>query len=51
VEDGLESEVVAASGGMACLVIILLCGFYRTVRLLTNALKLPPEPGAARFPD
>jgi alkylhydroperoxidase family enzyme len=30
--------------------IILLCGFYRTVSYLTNALDLPPEASAARFP-
>jgi alkylhydroperoxidase family enzyme len=30
--------------------IILLCGFYRTVSYLTNALDLPLEMGAARFP-
>jgi alkylhydroperoxidase family enzyme len=30
--------------------IILLCGFYRTVSYLANALDLPLEPGAARFP-
>jgi len=30
--------------------IILLCGFYRTVSYLTNALDLPLETGAARFP-
>ena len=31
--------------------IILLCGFYRTVSYLTNALDLPLETGAARFPS
>ncbi|CAL79886.1 conserved hypothetical protein; putative Carboxymuconolactone decarboxylase family protein [Bradyrhizobium sp. ORS 278] len=30
--------------------IILLCGFYRTVSYLANALGLPLERGAARFP-
>ena len=30
--------------------VILLCGFYRTVSCLANALDLPLEPGAARFP-
>jgi alkylhydroperoxidase family enzyme len=29
--------------------ILLLCGFYRTVSYIANALDLPPEPGAARF--
>ena len=30
--------------------IFLLCGFYRTVSYLCNGLRLPLEPGAARFP-
>jgi hypothetical protein len=30
--------------------IILLCGFYRTVSYLANALALPLEATAARFP-
>lgn len=30
--------------------ILLLCGFYRTVSSIANALDLPLEPGAARFP-
>jgi len=30
--------------------IILLCGFYRTVSYLANALALPLEQNAARFP-
>ena len=30
--------------------IMLLCGFYRTVAYLTNALALPLEERAARFP-
>ena len=30
--------------------IIQLCGFYRTVSYLANALALPLEEGAARFP-
>ncbi len=31
--------------------IILLCGFYRTVSYLANALALPLEEKAARFPE
>jgi alkylhydroperoxidase family enzyme len=31
--------------------IILLCGFYRTVSYLANALALPLEEKAARFPN
>jgi alkylhydroperoxidase family enzyme len=30
--------------------IMLLCGFYRTVSYIANALALPPELNAARFP-
>jgi len=30
--------------------LLLLAGFYRTVSYLTNALRLPPEAYAARFP-
>ena len=30
--------------------IIQLCGFYRTVSYLANALALPLEENAARFP-
>jgi alkylhydroperoxidase family enzyme len=31
--------------------ILLLCGFHRTVSYLANALKLPLEETAARFPE
>jgi alkylhydroperoxidase family enzyme len=30
--------------------LIVLIGFYHTVSFVTNALRLPPEQGAARFP-
>lgn len=50
VEGALWRAAVAEFGELACLEIILLCGFYRTVSLLTNTLELPGEPGAARFP-
>lgn len=30
--------------------LIVLTGFYHTVSFVTNGLRLPPEPGAARFP-
>ena len=49
VEKLLWQAAVAEFGELACLEIILLCGFYRTVSLLTNTLELPGEPGAARF--
>jgi alkylhydroperoxidase family enzyme len=34
----------------AMLELLMLAGFYRTVSYLTNALRLPLEPNAARFP-
>lgn len=36
---------------MALMETVLLCGFYRMVSYLTNALRLAPEPYAARFPS
>lgn len=50
VEKALWRAAAAEFGELACLEIILLCGFYRTVSLLTNTLELSGEPGAARFP-
>jgi alkylhydroperoxidase family enzyme len=44
------AEVAAHYDEDQILEIILLCGFYRTVSYLTNALDLPLETGAARFP-
>jgi hypothetical protein len=35
---------------MALIEILMLAGFYRTVSYLTNALRLPLESYAARFP-
>jgi len=35
----------------ACLEILMLAGFYRTVSYLTNATRLPLEDFAPRFPD
>jgi hypothetical protein len=31
--------------------LLMLAGFYRTISYLTNALRLPLEPGAARFSE
>ncbi len=48
-----EAEFAALAahfGDDAILEIILLCGYYRTVSYLANALALPLEKGAARFP-
>jgi hypothetical protein len=30
--------------------LLMLAGFYRTVSYLTNALRLPAEPGSAGYP-
>ena len=35
---------------VAILELLMLAGFYRTVSYLTNALKLPLETDAVRFP-
>ena len=35
----------------ALLELVMLAGFYRTVSYLTNTLRLPLEPNAARFPS
>ena len=48
--DGLWTELRAMHSEQAMLELLLLAGFYRTVSYLTNALKLPLEAFAARFP-
>ncbi|MET0335869.1 MAG: carboxymuconolactone decarboxylase family protein [Rhizobacter sp.] len=50
VSDTLWAELSARFSEEACLELLMLAGFYRTVSYLTNALRLPLEPGAARFP-
>jgi len=50
VDDALWVEMRAALSEEAMLELLLLAGFYRTVSYLTNALRLPPETYAARFP-
>jgi alkylhydroperoxidase family enzyme len=50
-DDGLWAELGAAFSEEAILELVLLAGFYRTVSYLTNALRLPPERFAARFPE
>ena len=47
----LWGELRARFSEEAILELLLLAGFYRTVSSLTNALRLPLEPYAARFPD
>jgi alkylhydroperoxidase family enzyme len=49
-DDALWAEMRAAFTEEAMLELLLLAGFYRTVSYLTNALRLPPERFAARFP-
>lgn len=50
VGDALWGELRAAHAEPALLELLLLAGFYRTVSSLANALALPLEDGAARFP-
>jgi alkylhydroperoxidase family enzyme len=51
IDGGLWAELRAGFSEEALLELLLLAGFYRTVSYLTNALHLPPEPFAARFPS
>lgn len=50
VDDRLWTELHGSFSAEAILELLLLAGFYRTVSCLTNTLRLPPEPFAARFP-
>ncbi len=50
IDDGLWLLLAEAFSEEAILELLMLTGFYRTVSYLTNALRLPLEPGAARFP-
>jgi alkylhydroperoxidase family enzyme len=49
-DDALWSALRARFSDQAMLELLLLAGFYRTVSYLTNALQLPLEANAARFP-
>ena len=51
IDDALWASLREAFSEAAMLELLLLAGFYRTVSYLTNALRLPLEPYAARFPD
>ena len=51
VDDALWAALRARFSEPACIELLMLCGFYRTVAYLTNALRLPLEAGAARFPE
>lgn len=50
IDDALWAELRAQLSEKAILELLLLAGFYRTVSYLTNALRLPLESYAARFP-
>lgn len=51
VDDALWGALKAAFSDEQLLELIALIGFYRTVSFLTNALRLPLEDYAVRFPD
>jgi len=50
VDDALWQALREDFSEEALLELLMLAGFYRTVSYLTNALRLPLEPEAARFP-
>jgi len=50
VEDALWESLKAEFTDEQVLELIVLIGFYHTVSFVTNALRLQPEQGAARFP-
>jgi alkylhydroperoxidase family enzyme len=50
IDDALWQQLRADFSEEAMLELLMLAGFYRTVSYLTNALRLPLEPDAVRFP-
>jgi hypothetical protein len=50
VDDELWAELTKRHSDEAVLELLMLAGTYRTVSYLVNSLRLPPEPGARRFP-
>jgi alkylhydroperoxidase family enzyme len=50
VDDGLWHALRARHSEESLLELLMLAGFYRTVSYLANALRLPLESGARRFP-
>jgi alkylhydroperoxidase family enzyme len=50
VDDALWAELTGNHSDEALLELLMLAGTYRTVSYLVNSLRLPPEPGASRFP-
>lgn len=51
IDDALWNALHRHFSDEALLELLMLAGFYRTVSYLTNALRLPPEANAARFPS
>ena len=51
VDDALWRQLSQTFSEMALIELLMLAGFYRTVSYLTNALRLPRESFAPRFPD
>ena len=49
-DDALWSELTREFRDEQLLELILLAGFYHMVSFVVNAIRLPPEPYAARFP-
>lgn len=50
VDDALWTELARHHSDEALLELLMLAGTYRTVSYLVKSLRLPPEPGARRFP-
>jgi alkylhydroperoxidase family enzyme len=51
VDDALWQLLAVRFSEGALIELLMVAGFYRTVSYLTNALRLPLEPAAARFPE
>lgn len=51
VDDELWSELISLHTEEAIIEMLMLAGFYRTVSYLVNGLRLPLEPGTARFAE
>ena len=51
VSDAVWVQLAEEFSEEARLELLLLCGFYRTISLLVNTLKLPLEAFSARFPE
>lgn len=51
IPEPLWLELRAACSEQAILELLMLIGQYRTVSIMTNGLRLPLEPWAARFPE